>query len=40
MDPSAAIVAAEGDPSSLPLVSLDERLTAAARREGFTVIQA
>jgi predicted nucleic acid-binding protein len=33
---AAAIVAAEGLPSSLDFVTLDERLAAAARREGFT----
>ena len=33
----AAVVAAEGQPSSLEIVTLDERLAAAARREGFTV---
>jgi predicted nucleic acid-binding protein len=34
---AAALVAAEGLPSSLPIVTLDERLATAARREGFTV---
>jgi hypothetical protein len=34
---AAAVVAAEGDPSSLEIVSLDDRLTEAARREGFIV---
>ncbi len=34
---AAAVVAAEGQPASLELVTLDERLAAAARREGFTV---
>jgi uncharacterized protein len=33
----AAVVVAEGLPSSLDIVTLDERLAAAARREGFTV---
>jgi uncharacterized protein len=33
---AAAIVAAEGLPSSLDFLTLDERLAAAARREGFT----
>jgi len=33
----AAVVLAEGLPSSLDVVTLDERLAAAARREGFTV---
>jgi len=32
---AAAIVAAEGDPSSMPFVSLDERLLDAASREAF-----
>ncbi len=34
---AAALVAAEGLPASLPIVTLDERLATAARREGFTV---
>jgi predicted nucleic acid-binding protein len=34
---AAAVVAAEGDTSSLEIVSLDDRLTEAARREGFVV---
>jgi hypothetical protein len=34
---AAAVVAAEGRPASLGIVTLDERLAAAARREGFTV---
>jgi uncharacterized protein len=34
---AAAVVAAEGQPASLQIVTLDERLAAAARREGFTV---
>ena len=34
---AAAVVLAEGLPSSLGIVTLDERLAAAARREGFTV---
>jgi predicted nucleic acid-binding protein len=34
---AAAVVAAEGDASSLEIVSLDDRLTEAARREGFVV---
>jgi uncharacterized protein len=34
---AAAVVAAEGVPASLGLVTLDERLAAAARREGFAV---
>jgi uncharacterized protein len=32
---AAAVVAAEGQPASLGIVTLDERLAAAARREGF-----
>jgi predicted nucleic acid-binding protein len=36
---AAAAVAAEGLPSSLDIVTLDERLAAAARREGFTVYE-
>lgn len=35
---AAAIVAADHDPASLAIVSLDERLNAAARREGFAVL--
>lgn len=34
----AAIVAADGDPSSLELVTLDRRLAEAARREGFPIL--
>jgi predicted nucleic acid-binding protein len=34
---AAAIVAAEGHPASLDLVTLDDRLAGAARREGFVV---
>lgn len=34
---AAAITAADHNPSTLELVCLDDRLTAAARREGFTV---
>jgi predicted nucleic acid-binding protein len=34
---AAAVVAAEGIPASLSIVTLDERLAAAARREGFVV---
>lgn len=34
----AAVVAAEGQPSSLEIVTLDGRLAAAARREGFAVV--
>jgi len=35
---AAAIVAAEREPVTLELVSLDERLTEAASREGFRVV--
>lgn len=35
---AAAVVAAEGDPASLELVTLDDRLRDAARREGFPVL--
>jgi len=34
---AAAVVAAEAQPASLEIVTLDERLAVAARREGFTV---
>lgn len=34
---AAAIAASEGDPGSLEIVSLDDRLNQAARREGFAV---
>lgn len=34
----AAWLAAEGQPDSLPFVTLDPRLAAAAEREGFTVL--
>ena len=34
----AAIVAADGDPQSLEVVTLDRRLAEAARREGFPVL--
>jgi predicted nucleic acid-binding protein len=37
---SAALTAADHDPSSLEMVCLDEALTFAARREGFTVLGA
>lgn len=36
---AAAIVAAEGQPVSLPLVTLDERLAQAAEREGFVIVR-
>jgi uncharacterized protein len=35
---AAAIAAAEGEPRSLPILTLDERLAIAAQREGFPVI--
>ena len=35
----AAIVAAEGHPATLPLVTLDERLAQAAEREGFAIVR-
>jgi predicted nucleic acid-binding protein len=35
---AAAIVAADGDPRSLPFVTLDDRLALAAEREGFPVV--
>ncbi len=34
---AAAVVASEGHPASLEIVTLDDRLTEAARREGFVV---
>lgn len=37
---AAALAAAEGRPSSLPFVCLDERLSTAAEREGFPVLGA
>jgi uncharacterized protein len=36
---AAAFVASEGRPVSLGVVTLDERLAEAARKEGFTVIE-
>ena len=35
---AAAFVAAEGRPSSLEVITLDERLAAGARKEGFALI--
>ncbi len=35
---AAAIVAADGDPHSLPFVCLDDRLSEAATREGFPLV--
>jgi predicted nucleic acid-binding protein len=34
---AAAVVASEGNPASLEIVTLDDRLSDAARREGFVV---
>jgi predicted nucleic acid-binding protein len=39
MQLAAAFVAAERRPSSLELVTLDERLAAAARKEGFAMTE-
>jgi hypothetical protein len=36
---SAAFIAAERRPSSLDVVTLDDRLAADARKEGFVVIE-
>jgi hypothetical protein len=36
---AAAYIAAERRPSSLELVILDDRLAAAARREGFVLLE-
>jgi predicted nucleic acid-binding protein len=36
---AAAFVAAERRPSSLEIITLDERLVAAARKEGFAMIE-
>ena len=36
---AAATVAAEGSPSALPFVTLDDRLAVAADREGFPVVR-
>jgi uncharacterized protein len=35
---AAAIVAADDDPRSLPIVTLDDRLARAAEREGFPLV--
>lgn len=37
---AAAIVAADGEPQSLPFVCLDDRLGEAAMREGFSLVPA
>jgi predicted nucleic acid-binding protein len=36
---AAATVAAEGQPANLPIVTMDDRLTLAADREGFPVVR-
>jgi predicted nucleic acid-binding protein len=36
---ASAIVAAEGHPATLPLVTLDGRLAQAAEREGFVIVR-
>ena len=36
---AAAIAGAEGDPEALPLLSLDDRLTDAASKEGFPIVR-
>lgn len=36
---AAALAASEGQPDTLELVSLDDRLVDAARREGFRVLE-
>jgi uncharacterized protein len=36
---AAAFVAAERRPSTLEIITLDERLASAARREGFTLVE-
>jgi predicted nucleic acid-binding protein len=35
---AAAVLASEGEPSSLEIVTLDERLSEAAQKEGLTAI--
>ncbi len=35
---AAAFIAAERRPSSLELITLDDRLAAAARKEGFVLV--
>jgi uncharacterized protein len=35
---AAALVVAEGEPRSLPILTLDDRLAMAAQREGFPVV--
>jgi hypothetical protein len=36
---AAAFAAAEGRPASLELITLDDRLCMAARKEGFAVVE-
>jgi uncharacterized protein len=36
---AAAIVAADGQPATLPFVTLDDRLAHAAEREGFPIVR-
>jgi len=36
---AAALIACDHDPSTLPIVCLDARLSSAARREGFEVVE-
>jgi len=36
---AAALVGCEGNPATLEIVSLDDRLIDAARREGFPVVE-
>ena len=36
---AAAFVAAEGRPASLELITLDDRLCTAARKEGFAIVE-
>jgi predicted nucleic acid-binding protein len=35
---AAALVGSEGDPTSIEMVTLDERLSEAAQKEGFTTV--
>ena len=39
MQLAAATILGEGQPSSLEIVTLDQQLAAAARREGFSVLE-
>jgi uncharacterized protein len=36
---AAALISADHDPATLEIVCLDARLTGAARREGFAVLE-